>query len=357
MARPGRRRGQFRIIDMFAAIAVVALALMLIPPTLRSPHRSTRLMECLSNMRNVAMALQTYEMINRHWPAYADTLKMNNGRMYSDPATGELRSVSYVIPLLPYLDQPALDKLWRDPAAGKYKPGATQPTQQVDSRLEILICPSDAPDKRNVAFPLSYVLNCGMADLAADSAAVKAGMPRDWAANGVFFDNTFPAGQQLSDDLGMFSKGRAPLSGMSAEYISRGDGLGQTCLLSENVDAGEYSDAAEAAVGILWDGSGKPDMTQDPPHLQPSKDVRMINVQSGGSGGKPTPQYARPSSFHPRGVNMAFCDGKVRFVSDSMDYYVYCLLMSPYSAKVKMPGSLKVLPGFDRPLDEAWFMK
>jgi prepilin-type processing-associated H-X9-DG protein len=46
----------------------------------------------------------------------------------------------------------------------------------------------------------------------------------------------------------------------------------------------------------------------------------------------PAPGYARPSSFHPGGVNMAFCDGHVRFLSDKIRYGVYQALMTPDGA-------------------------
>jgi prepilin-type processing-associated H-X9-DG protein len=82
-----------------------------------------------------------------------------------------------------------------------------------------------------------------------------------------------------------------------------------------------------------------------------------INVETGESSDRPTAAFARPSSYHRDGVNMAFCDGKVRFVSDSMDYYVYCLLMSSNGKQVKMPGSTTVLPSFDRPMVESWYLQ
>jgi prepilin-type processing-associated H-X9-DG protein len=41
--------------------------------------------------------------------------------------------------------------------------------------------------------------------------------------------------------------------------------------------------------------------------------------------------YARPSSYHAQGVNMAFCDGHGKFVSESIDYCVYKQLMTSAS--------------------------
>ena len=48
---------------------------------------------------------------------------------------------------------------------------------------------------------------------------------------------------------------------------------------------------------------------------------------------------ARPSSNHTGGVNVAFCDGHVRFVRDTMEYRVYCALMTPNGAMAVEPGT------------------
>ena len=42
--------------------------------------------------------------------------------------------------------------------------------------------------------------------------------------------------------------------------------------------------------------------------------------------------YCRPSSNHPGGVVVAFCDGHVRFINEDMAYDVYKQLMTPNGA-------------------------
>jgi prepilin-type processing-associated H-X9-DG protein len=43
--------------------------------------------------------------------------------------------------------------------------------------------------------------------------------------------------------------------------------------------------------------------------------------------------FARPSSYHPGGLNVLFCDGHVRFMSDKIGYHVYQALMTPMRYK------------------------
>lgn len=45
-----------------------------------------------------------------------------------------------------------------------------------------------------------------------------------------------------------------------------------------------------------------------------------------------------PSSNHPTGVNVSFCDGHTRFLSQDIDYTVFCLLMTPWGQMCNTPG-------------------
>lgn len=46
-----------------------------------------------------------------------------------------------------------------------------------------------------------------------------------------------------------------------------------------------------------------------------------------------------PSSNHPTGVDASFCDGHTRFISQDIDYTVFCLLMTPWGQMCNTPGT------------------
>ena len=145
----------------------------------------------------------------------------------------------------------------------------------------------------------------------------------------------------------------------SSAYIARHDGLQNTILMTENVDGGNYTEVDETRVGVLWNAKGTIDAAKNPPHMQPLDDNMRINHGIGMSqtdiGRKLEPAtFARPSSYHPGGVNIVFCDSHLKFVSNQIDYYVYCLLMSSDSQYVREPGSQQEIPGFDVPLEDTW---
>jgi hypothetical protein len=125
---------------------------------------------------------------------------------------------------------------------------------------------------------------------------------------------------------------------VSAAYIANGDGVSNTFLLAENADAARWTGGpegtaivpAERWMGFTWhQADGEPgDPSQRPP-LEPL----AINVRRGesrlASPQSPAMGFARPSSHHAGGVFMAFCNGRVRFVSEQISYRVYQALMTP----------------------------
>jgi prepilin-type processing-associated H-X9-DG protein len=53
------------------------------------------------------------------------------------------------------------------------------------------------------------------------------------------------------------------------------------------------------------------------------------------------PFTSLPSSHHPGGVIVSFCDGHQQFLSDDTQYRVYQHLMTPDSSAAGVPGVLK----------------
>ena len=47
--------------------------------------------------------------------------------------------------------------------------------------------------------------------------------------------------------------------------------------------------------------------------------------------------WARPSSYHSGGVNMAFASARVLFIREDIDYRVYIALMTPNEKKSDAP--------------------
>jgi prepilin-type processing-associated H-X9-DG protein len=130
------------------------------------------------------------------------------------------------------------------------------------------------------------------------------------------------------------------------------DGTTKTMMLSENIQAGEYSSApyfappppdesaavplisdAQLLTGFVWDWD--PAVATSPP-----ADARCINGQKNFGPRAPTTTYyySRPSSYHPGGVNVAMCDGSLMWLRENIEYKVLEQLMTSNGARSNMQG-------------------
>ena len=359
----------FTLVELLVVISIIGMLVGLLIPAIQMALEGARCAVCQNNMRQVATAALGYENRNAQYPGYQNVLITNNGKPFVDPQTGKRSAVSFVVPLLPLLDRPDLYRAWKSqgsvPAGGDPGAGNSVVTGSLKVKLEILQCPSDPPTNPQ-SLSNSYVVNAGMQDTTASAT-----MPRDWADNGVFFD--LYTGDPRLNPAGAGKVPSVEMVQMSNAFITRGDGVSHTLLLSENVDAGNWTDTTEAKAAMIWNGAGTVNTNTDPPNVSPPDDNMRINrgigmseLESGSvhsaanqdhsssNSNSQTTTFARPSSYHPGAVNVAFSDGRVRALSDQIDYYVYCMLMSTNGQRVRLPGSKKVLPNFNANVNDAW---
>ncbi|MCS7239533.1 MAG: DUF1559 domain-containing protein [Thermoguttaceae bacterium] len=287
-----QRKG-FTLVEMLVVVVIIAmLAGILLPAVLRG-REAARRAECLNNQKQLALATQQFENARGQLPGYLNSF-------------GGVDNLTWVIMLLPHLGEQELWKLWRDPnrpLAAKAQAGGTT--------LPVVKCPSDTsiPDHG-----LSFVVNCGRADL-----NEVPGNAKLLKASGLFFN--------LSDDQ---LKSRLAIR---TEAIT--DGADATIMLSENLHASFWAPQpgpsnqvillTRTDVGMLWtvDGAGCSRINQ-------CRDEGDPNVLG------PPPEFARPSSAHPGGVNVTFASGRQQFLDEGIDYRVYCEMMAP-DDKIALP--------------------
>lgn len=292
---------------------------------------------CRSNMRNLTIAANQYEARMGRYPGYMNVLLKQDGNPYLNSSTNEPEPVSWAVELLADLDRIQVYEAWRNPTP--------LPAEMRQPRVEDLICPGDP--QKDLPARLSYVVNSGMRDAAVatpantSGGAMSAGMPRDWKANGMFFD-------YYSDDrlVKKQNSTRGPMIVMRSGEVR--DKKSMTIMFTENLEATTYAYEAgqfpngisqtETAWGCVWGvgsvmpGSGMPVMT-------PSQDLQRPNEGVEKTPHQPDYKYCRPSSKHIGGFNVGMADGSVRFMSDKISYLVYAKLMAGDDAGAKIAGT------------------
>ncbi|MEX2119271.1 MAG: DUF1559 domain-containing protein [Pirellulales bacterium] len=319
------KRGGFTLVELLVVISIIGMLMALLLPAVQQARESGRRTVCSNSLYNLGRAFEqlTATGTGKPYPGYRDNL------FISPPVTAPTLfpnyPVSWVVPMLPYLEKNEAYRKWR---RGFFIQGTTAPFTYtfiadpvLNGYMDILNCPSD-PAPSFTSTSISYVVNCGQMDILPSEAPTSTtpGYPADWRANGIFLNRW----QDPTENPG-------PIHVVNKDYVSSRDGTSNTLLLSENIDAADYADlniygtSNETLNGFIW-------WPQDPSTLE---DAKRIN---GPTDPVDLIFNARPSSQHPGGVMVTFCDGHVRFISENMDYSVYCLIMSPHGAQVSTPG-------------------
>jgi prepilin-type processing-associated H-X9-DG protein len=392
-----RRRG-VTLLDLMVLVLVVGVLIGLVLPAIQESRRTRCRAYCDHNLRNVGLGLQGYLNTKGHYPN-AGTFREAPGATAPASSTilgcftdvtsvpflppqpppsvakdfGPLRS--WVVDILPYIDANDLANAWdhnrsyastfADPASGN------PPNVHIASKsIGILICPENTTLKP--ASPnLSYVVNGGFSRWVGDPTIGWRGR-----AKGGFSTRAGPDwGMDVASQTGVMflgtDTGKAPWDRRTIPQ-SIVDGTSQTILATENLRAG-FSPGSPATGGLAtgWacphpnvvmfiasdricpsgrcpTGGTSPTLTPGPygdgdawalansPSRNPHESINARAKDAAPEGAFPY-----PSSNHAGGVNVLFCDGSVRFISETIDGTVYANLITP--AGRRLPQAIRQL--------------
>ncbi|MBI3462692.1 MAG: DUF1559 domain-containing protein [Planctomycetes bacterium] len=295
-----RNRRGFTLVELLVVISIIGMLMALLIPAVQQARETARGNTCRNNLTNLVKAIINYEGTTQSYPGYQQTIKSR---------TGIEMQVGWLVPILRQLDRPDMDNSIRsfagpvDPSLGVLSHPFWQPycelrRQQGDSAypdpsfLEILLCPSDASRTKQGQVS-HYVVNTGRRDSPV-GLQNNLDIPLDFPDNGVFQASgrlyldfggpqstiTTPTGSFSGVTLNLGKNARKIGSG----FISRGDGLSTTLMLSENVAAHDWTDIEERQTGFIWWPYEVPD---DATNAQIA-DLSMIKI-NGKLGQEPTP--------------------------------------------------------------------
>ena len=313
-----RYRPGFTLVELLVVVVIISMLVGLLLPAVIGARARARQTQCSNNQRELALALQQYEVAKDHLPGYINNFA----------TAGNL---SWVVVVLPHLGREDLWAEWREPTR-LTPPIRTYDTKRTNFMVDMpqLKCPSDSPPE--TAGALSYVANCGIA--AGAQTAVPPGssnMRYEGPAHGVFHN-------------------RAVANPITIQSERIPDGASQTLLLSENIQATQWAppqidpsdpaspwtglvdpvagpDWREAHVGMVWWTA--PLITSyylaqggDPRWVPPNNECYRINRCRDEEPSALDLIFARPSSLHTDGVVVTYCDGHQDFLFDDVDYDV-----------------------------------
>src|SRR5690606_31324052 len=119
-------------VELIVALCVFVLAIMFIIPAIITRRGDSRQNFCRNNLKNLALAVNSYETYHGHIPGYREDID-------GTPAPSPNDDRSWIFVLLPYLDNRALyDQLHFGQVANS----------DITTSLELTICPSNPVDLR-----------------------------------------------------------------------------------------------------------------------------------------------------------------------------------------------------------------
>lgn len=367
---PRKPRSGFTLIELLVVISIIAVLISLIAPAVQSARKAARNLECLNNLKNVTLAIHNFSSANNGMIPPLDSAIYNGAAGDGTLTLAEVAGTpgyGWPVALLQFLDRADMQRVFDDakqgigvggtpvwytdgPVVGSNQIAITN-NPQLNTWIKVFTCPED-PNNYRRPIGLSYAANMGYI---ADSR---------WYGDDPYTSNNIVrraninwAGNNdvgVSAAAGVFSRRvNAGIAGENSpttmDDVSQGDGLGQTLLLAENMQAGSFisRDADYIGFGIpIATSSGAPSgnysgsfsTTASSPLLTTStftlcvqascttladKNGAIQSFPSAAVGTKP-----RPSSGHAGIFNVAFVDGSARGLNQQIDIGVYSRLLT-----------------------------
>jgi prepilin-type N-terminal cleavage/methylation domain-containing protein len=353
------RRG-FTLIELLVVISIIATLMALILPAIQSAREAARRTQCQNNLKNITLAAIGFAEAHKGILPPSGTYP--EATTLAPPIPNALRFAhSWVLNVLPYLDQQAVYDRWNFGQAFNF--GTNIAVSQYN--FEVLTCPNDdSAVGQNGG--LSYVANAGVGDRNIDittivpSTSIHYG--HSFAVEPFAWDGGTALSSQnvaLTKDLGVFwaklecstdpdpsaaanAPGPRTLTNQASINIGRiYDGAGNTLMFTENINAGAnsltgsrtWADPSIRSCAFLFPVAPGAGMTFA--NLQNFADLTLgspfINRQKVATDGA----APFPNSKHIGIIIASFCDGTVRPLDENIDGGIYLRLITPGGAQVR----------------------
>jgi len=335
MKRPSPDRQAFTLIELLVVIAVIAILIAMLIPAVQKVRESSARTQCANNIRQLAVACHAFHDVRKRLP---EACLFHKSVGLIDDASLNF-GPNWLVQILPYIEQGNLfNQVW--PSVLSYKDTGDNKWRAIKGeRLAVVRCPSDQNHE------LDWNGNAGN------------GWARgNYACNAGGIHQPSPPGNTNGDGWQSTRDGKSPVYGSNGSFggpvpdgthgggvmcanwgiklgnLAQQDGSSHTVMLHEVRIAAHLSKqdgrgtwavglpgCSVVCAGWSWDCTGPNDKNSN------SDDgTNIVDDYKNGMGGWNGPfQQASARSRHPGGVNVAFADGSVRFIFDTIPQAIW----------------------------------
>ena len=358
------RRG-FTLIELLVVISIIAVLISLIAPAVQSARKAAQNMQCLNNLHNLGIAFTNFATANGSRLPYVEDSAITPtgamGALQSSDVTNN-RGYGWPAQLLQFLDRADLYREFYQAGGGgqSYYVSSgeaatiTLPTGAVNISsnnalnqwLAVFTCPNDQNNYKQ-PLGLSYGGNIGFipntrygADAPYTSTTIHHVFNVDYDGDTTIDATDYAAGRAS----GVLWRNGPWTTAVTLDDISGGDGLGQTILVGENIQAGNWisrdTDFIGIGIPVTVSGAGAP--TGSGNGAVGGAVASTLSLNSGWTLNGAAPAYGqmsinmnaargtspRASSNHAGTCNFLFCDGSAKPLNVQMNGSVYTRLFS-----------------------------
>ncbi len=333
-------RAGFTVIELLVSLAIIGILMALLLPAVSSARETARKTQCMSNMRNLAIAMTSFDTALNRLPA--------SGNWSHDAQLNSFPHSTWAVHILPYIEQSAVYNHW------DFDKPMDDPVNDPLARSQIPVyqCPSDISLLGRG--DLSYAVNGGIGYSTRHTSGTRdvpvdtENRSLDLNGDGIFPHITTQTGASPSDRdlfkrMGMFfmETWNTDITKRHHQLADVSDGQSQTIMLAENVRVG--ADPTYARGGFANTDPLRCAFYLVDPCQNQSCGPGMVDYSLSNSGDarinsgltKPEGESPIPNSFHTGGAMIALADGSVRMIPETIDGPVYAALLSPQGAQLQ----------------------
>jgi prepilin-type N-terminal cleavage/methylation domain-containing protein/prepilin-type processing-associated H-X9-DG protein len=344
-------RRAFTLIELLVVIAIIAVLIGLLLPAVQKVREAANRIKCQNNLKQLGLALHNYHLSNECFPP---------GMVCSDSNISNAEGTGFTF-LLPYLEQDNTHRIYHLDLPWWVE----ENYQAVGIEIKVFYCPSNRASGKIDLAPYAIEWETPLPPFAASSdyafcRGANGAVHRDWTripgeVRGVFnirMPGETRSGIRLQDirdgTSATFAIGDA--TGGNTRYLVRDPGprdipvvhysTGQTLAVEQSWSAAGVGVRTHPYYGSVFAVTAQYGLAPTPRHEPMNR--RYIMPAVWGDDPRGDNRLGRDSlsgfrSLHTGGCNFLFCDGAVRFVSETIQAVPY-MALSTYTGGELVPS-------------------